>query len=107
MAHFMIQFDRHTSTSSEDSSVNEPVFTTPTPGFLPRTPPDEYTGGIYVQATPHASSRRFVELAPGDLFIHSFDLQPRGLLKRLGGSPESVLRSPKPWKYHCDRPFRP
>ncbi|CAJ1355979.1 unnamed protein product, partial [Effrenium voratum] len=39
------------------------------------TRPSEYDGGLYIQPQPHARSRRFVFLEPGDLFLHSFNLQ--------------------------------
>ena len=37
--------------------------------------PSEFEGGLYIQSGPNASSREFVPLEPGDVFVHSFDLQ--------------------------------
>mmetsp|Transcript_86190 Transcript_86190/g.150358 ORF Transcript_86190/g.150358 Transcript_86190/m.150358 type:complete len:641 (+) Transcript_86190:21-1943(+) len=37
--------------------------------------PDDYEGGIYLQPEPDVSSRMFLRIDPGDLVVHSFDLQ--------------------------------
>ncbi|CAE8670527.1 unnamed protein product, partial [Polarella glacialis] len=37
--------------------------------------PADYKGGLYVQPGPGVSTRRFCHLEPGDLLVHSFDLQ--------------------------------
>ncbi|CAE7399225.1 esiB [Symbiodinium pilosum] len=37
--------------------------------------PSDFEGGLYIQPGTHASTRQFVNLEPGDLFVHSFDLQ--------------------------------
>ncbi|CAK9013469.1 Sel1-repeat-containing protein YbeT [Durusdinium trenchii] len=72
------------------------------------TPPDEYEGGLYIQPTPHSNSRRFVQLEPGDLFVHSFDLQHGvrlwsgsrySLIFWIKSSPAAVATGTTPW-YH-------
>jgi len=37
--------------------------------------PDSFEGGLYVQPGPGVSSRMFFRIEPGDLVVHSFDLQ--------------------------------
>lgn len=37
--------------------------------------PDEYDGGLYVQPGADVASRMFFRIEPGDLVVHSFDLQ--------------------------------
>uniref|UniRef100_A0A7S0FUH1 Fe2OG dioxygenase domain-containing protein n=1 Tax=Pyrodinium bahamense TaxID=73915 RepID=A0A7S0FUH1_9DINO len=37
--------------------------------------PDEYEGGLYVQPGADVASRTFFRIEPGDLVVHSFDLQ--------------------------------
>lgn len=37
-----------------------------------------------MQPTPHVRSRRFVHLDPGDVFVHSFDLQNLGPMSPCG-----------------------
>jgi len=37
--------------------------------------PDEYDGGLYVQPGADVASRMFFRTEPGDLLVHSFDLQ--------------------------------
>merc|ERR1719161_232378 len=39
------------------------------------SPPDEFEGGLYIQPEPDVSSRMFFHIEPGDLIVHSFDLQ--------------------------------
>ncbi|CAE8616012.1 unnamed protein product [Polarella glacialis] len=36
---------------------------------------DEYEGGLYLQPEPDVASRTFFRIEPGDLVVHSFDLQ--------------------------------
>lgn len=70
------------------------------------TPPDEYQGGLYVQPTPHVRSRRFVHLDPGDVFVHSFDLQHgarvwqgarHSLVLWIKSSEKAVAEGTTPW----------
>ncbi|CAK9036186.1 unnamed protein product [Durusdinium trenchii] len=42
--------------------------------ILPLSPPQNYTGGFFVQPTAHVDSRRFVPLGLGDLVVHDFTL---------------------------------
>lgn len=68
--------------------------------------PCEYEGGLYIQPEAHASSRKFFRIAPGDLVVHSFDLQ-HGVFVWKGirysmvfwvkDSPESVAQNSSPW----------
>jgi len=37
--------------------------------------PGEFVGGLYVQASAHASSRSYVPLGAGDMIVHRYDLQ--------------------------------
>ncbi|CAJ1380058.1 unnamed protein product [Effrenium voratum] len=39
------------------------------------TDPETYQGGLYVQPGPDVTSRTYFRLEPGDLLVHSFDLQ--------------------------------
>jgi len=68
--------------------------------------PCEYEGGLYVQPEAHGSSRMFFRIEPGDLLVHSFDLQ-HGVFVWSGvrysmvfwikDSPESVRKNTSPW----------
>lgn len=69
--------------------------------------PTDYVGGLYAQPGPHVSSRRLLPLEPGDLIVHSFDLQHGVVLERgvrysmvfwIKDSPESVLAGTCPWQ---------
>eukprot|EP00929_Paragymnodinium_shiwhaense_P108095 TRINITY_DN74415_c0_g1_i1.p1 TRINITY_DN74415_c0_g1~~TRINITY_DN74415_c0_g1_i1.p1 ORF type:complete len:578 (-),score=130.87 TRINITY_DN74415_c0_g1_i1:47-1780(-) len=68
--------------------------------------PDDYRGGLYLQPEAHASSRRFVRTEPGDLVVHSFDLQHGvfvwggvrySMVFWIKDSPESVQAKTSPW----------
>ncbi|CAE7280253.1 unnamed protein product, partial [Symbiodinium microadriaticum] len=68
--------------------------------------PSGYEGGLYLQPGPHVSSRRTVRLEPGDLLVHSFDLQHGvevtqgsrySLIFWLKDSPEAVATGTTPW----------
>jgi len=37
--------------------------------------PDDFEGGIYFQPDPDVASRQYLRIEPGDLVVHSFDLQ--------------------------------
>lgn len=41
---------------------------------LPLSPPENYTGGFFVQTTAHIDSRAFVRLNAGDVAVHDFTL---------------------------------
>lgn len=68
--------------------------------------PADFDGGLYLQPGPSASSRLFPRIEPGDLLVHSFDLQhgvhiSRGerysLVLWLKDSPDSVRDGTTPW----------
>ncbi|CAE7455284.1 esiB, partial [Symbiodinium sp. CCMP2456] len=68
--------------------------------------PSGYEGGLYLQPGPQISSRRTVRLEPGDLLVHSFDLQHGvevtqgsrySLIFWLKDSPEAVATGTTPW----------
>jgi len=68
--------------------------------------PSEYVGGLYLQPTAHSSSQTFFRIGPGDLVVHSFDLEHGVFLWRgarysvifwLKDSPESVASNTSPW----------
>ncbi|CAE7023575.1 unnamed protein product [Symbiodinium natans] len=70
------------------------------------TEPSEYQGGLYLQPGPHVSTRRIVRLDPGDLFVHSFNLQHGvevaqgsrySLIFWLKDSPMAVAEGTTPW----------
>ncbi|CAE7397460.1 ybeQ, partial [Symbiodinium pilosum] len=37
--------------------------------------PDSYQGGLYIQPDAHVASRMYFRIEPGDMLVHSFDLQ--------------------------------
>lgn len=70
------------------------------------TDPSEYSGGLYLQPGVHASSRKFFCIEPGDLVVHSFDLQHGvhmwsgsrySIIFWIKDSPESVSSNTSPW----------
>eukprot|EP00931_Biecheleriopsis_adriatica_P118353 TRINITY_DN93788_c0_g1_i1.p1 TRINITY_DN93788_c0_g1~~TRINITY_DN93788_c0_g1_i1.p1 ORF type:complete len:436 (-),score=97.33 TRINITY_DN93788_c0_g1_i1:7-1254(-) len=70
------------------------------------TDPDDFVGGLYLQPGPHASSRTFFRIDPGDLIVHSFDLQHGVFLWEgirysvifwMKDCPESVREKTSPW----------
>lgn len=70
------------------------------------SPPDGIEGGLYLQPEPHISSRVFFRMEPGDLVVHSFDLQHGvhvwkgvrySLVLWVKDSPESVRDRTTPW----------
>ena len=70
--------------------------------------PSEFDGGLYIQPEAHVNSREFVSLEPGELFVHSFDLQHgvrlwngsrHSIVFWIKTSQQAVLQGTTPW-YH-------
>lgn len=68
--------------------------------------PKDYEGGLYLQPGPSADSRLFPRIEPGDLLVHSFDLQHGvhlaegvrySLVLWLKDSPDAVRDDTTPW----------